>query len=116
MKDIEKVRQIFLADDVDDEVRAENEEKIREWEEGLLKNEALLSWRDHDITKLIAAQAKISFKDLAIQLANNRTLTEDQRKSLWAQQDAMKWLLTLTEMDPASELKRIHEEIRAALG
>lgn len=55
--DLEKVREIFLSE-VDEETRADKETKIEEWERDLRESEAMAEWREHDITKKIAAQAK----------------------------------------------------------
>lgn len=113
-QDLDQVRKIFL-DEVDEDVRADNEEKIKEWEQGLIHNEALLSWKEHDLTKAIAHKAKDTFKELGLLLASNRALTDEQRRSLWGKQDAMQWFLSLTEQDPKGEIERIETEIKTAL-
>lgn len=112
--DLDQVRQIFVSE-VDDELRAENEAQIKDWEEGLIHSQAMQGWQSHDITKEIAKGARDSYKSIALMLANNRELTEQQRYSLWGRQDAMKWLLTLIEEDAKGELERINQEIKAAL-
>ena len=113
-KDLEKVREIFLTE-VDEETRLDNEQKIIEWETGLRENEAIADWRDHDITKKIALQAKESYKDFAMQLAINRALTPEQRQTLWGKQDACLFILSMTEVDARGALEQIRKEIKAAL-
>lgn len=114
MNDIEKLREIWLSD-VDEETRKENEEQIKEWERGLIRNEALLDWRSHDITREVAQQAKKTYKDLFFTLAERRDLSDEKRMSIWAKQDAIQWILSLTEQDPVKELERIKKEIRMAI-
>ena len=114
MKELEDIRKIFLAD-VDEETRLDNEKTIIEWETGLRENEAIAEWREHDITKKIVLQVKQSYKDHAMQLAINRTLTDEQRRSLWGKQDACLFILSLTEIDAKGAIERIHNEIKTAL-
>lgn len=113
-KDLDKLREIFLTE-VDDETRADNEQKIQEWENALIHNEALASWKDHDITKRIIQKARESYKQLAMQLWQQRSLSDAQRQGLHAEQDAMLWLIRLAEDDPKAEIERIHKEIAAAI-
>jgi hypothetical protein len=114
MKDLDKVREIFLTD-VDEETKAENLEQIREWEKALADNEAYQGWREHDITKNIAAEARKAYTDISITLATRRDLSEPERLSLYARQDAMRWLLSHSERDAAEANKRIQADIRLAL-
>ena len=114
-KDLDKLREIFLAGDVDEETRADNEERIREWETTLRENNAFLGWQSHDITRQISQQAKQSYKDISLQLATNRALTDQQRYSLWGKQDACLFILSLTEKDTKGPIDQIHREIKMAL-
>lgn len=113
-KDLEKVRQIFLSE-VDDETRADNEQKIIEWETDLRENEAIAQWRDHDITKQLAMKAKDAYKDISMQLATNRSLTEEQRFTFWGRQDACLFILSLTEIDAKGRIEQIQKEIKRSL-
>lgn len=106
--------QEFLTE-VDEETRLDNEQQIAEWERDLRDNEAMADWRDHDISKKIATQAKVTYKELSMQLATNRSLTDEQRRSFWGRQDACLFILSLTEMDAKGALERIHAAIRAAI-
>lgn len=112
--ELDKVREIFLTE-VDEETRAENEAQIKEWETRLQESEALIDWRDHDITRQIARQARESYRDLALQLSNNRKLTDVERQSLWAKQDAALWILSLTEKDGKGMLEQVKTQIKTAL-
>ena len=114
MNELEEVRKIFLTD-VDEETRLDNEKTIIEWETGLRENEAIAEWREHDITKKIALQAKQSYKDHAMQLALDRRISQETREALWAKQDACLFILSLTEIDAKGAIERIHNEIKTAL-
>ena len=115
MKELENVKKIFLSDELDEDTRIDNEEKIKEWEESLIQNEAFASWQEHDISKQIVAQAKTSYKEFALLLANNRNLTEVQRISLWAKQDACLFLIQITEVDAKGAIDRVNREIKQAI-
>jgi hypothetical protein len=114
MKELDKVREIFLSE-VDEETRLDNEQKIAEWETGLRENEAIADWREHDITKQIARQAKDSYKELSLQLALNRSLSPEQRHSMWGRQDACLFILSMTEVDARGRLEQIQKEIKQAI-
>lgn len=114
-KEIETLRARFLASDVDEEDRIENEKTLKEWEDGLVQNTVYLEWQNHDITKEIAAKMKDEYRDFALQLASNRMLTDEQRRSIWAKQDACVFILSLTEKNAKGELERIEKAIRQAV-
>lgn len=115
MKELEIIRAQFLSDDIDSEDRAENEQILREWEQGLTHNEAYMSWQAHDITREIAQKLKKEYKEFAMTLANRRDLTETQRMSLWAKQDACLFILSLTEKDAKGQFEQIQNEIKRAI-
>lgn len=116
MSDLDKLRDIYIADEgLTEEERADNAAKITEWERGLRESEALLSWKEHDFTREITARAKEHYRALGIRLATVRTLTEQERLSMWAKQDAMAWLLSLSQDDPKKEIELITNEIKLAL-
>lgn len=114
MKEIDKLKDIFLSDD-DPETVEDNRRKIAEWEQGLIENQAYTDWQDHDITKRVSAQARQTYIDCAVQLSANRSLDTVQREKLWARQDAMLFLLSLFEKDAKGELEQINSEIKRAL-
>jgi hypothetical protein len=114
MSDIDLLRARFLTD-VDEETKAENLEQIREWERGLRENLAYQQWRDHDITRQVTAEARKTHTELALLLATKRDLTPEERQSVYARQDAMRWLMSLTEKDGAAAAKAIEADIRRAL-
>lgn len=115
LNDLDKLRAIFLADELDDETRRENETQIAEWEAAMLENEGLHSWQEHDVTKELIAQAKRSYVQMAATLANDRNLDDTRRKSLWAKQDACMYFVALGSRDAKGELQRIRQEVRTAL-
>lgn len=113
MSQLDELRKIFVAK-VDDELRAENEEQIREWEQSLFHNEALLSWKEHAITQEFIRQARESYVQLSMQIMDKRH-SDAIRQEMWAKQEAMLWLIRLASDDPKSELERIQNDIRIAL-
>lgn len=112
--DIERAREIFLTD-VDADTYTENLERITEWERMIRTNEAYLMWRDHPVTKDIAQKARDTYKDIAITLAENRALTEEQRKTLYAKQDACMFMLSLTDRDARGTLENVLRDVRHAI-
>ena len=115
MKEIDQLKSQFLSDDIDEEERLENERKIREWETTLFENIARSDWQNHDVTRLILQQAKTAYKEFGVLLSENRFLTEQQRLSYWAKQDACVFLIALIEKDSDAELERVRLEIKRAL-
>lgn len=115
MKELDEARKIFLLDEVDEEIRADNEKKILEWEKDLYENETLGDWINHDITRKIIQEAKNSYKEISLTLALNRSLTDEQRKTFWGKQDAMIWLISLGAKDTQKEIENIKNEIKTAL-
>lgn len=115
MKEIDALKEVFLSDEIDEDTRADNEQRIAEWERGLLTHKAFASWQQHDISQQIAAQAREAYKDFGLQLANNRELSDRQRMALWAKQDAALFLLSLIATDASGIVESIEKDIRTAL-
>lgn len=113
--DLEKLRKIYLADDLDDDERAENEQRISEWAKSLRENSDLAVWQAHDITRRIVKQTREAYKELAMQLATNRTLTEEQRSAIWAKQDAMDWILSLLDTNAQEVVNSLRKEVKQAI-
>lgn len=114
MKQLDEIRAKFLSPDIDPEDREDNERLLKEWEAGLIQNEAYISWQEHDITREIAQKMKEEFKEFAQILSENRTLTQEQRVSLWAKQDACRFILSLTEKDARGQIEQIQSEVKRA--
>jgi hypothetical protein len=115
MKELEIIKAQFLSNDIDSEDREDNEKLLQEWEQGLIHNELYLSWQNHDITRDIAKKMKESYREFAMQLAENRNLTEKERMSLWAKQDACTFILSITEKDAKGAMQQIQSEIKRAI-
>lgn len=113
--DLDQVRQIFLAPDVDPEDQAKNVEIIRAWESDLRHHKAFAEWQELDITKSILAKAKQQFKDISLHLSNNRTMTDQERATLWGKQDACMLIISLMEQDARAAIAQIENEIRQSL-
>ena len=115
MKNIQKLKEIFLSKDIDEEDYKTNLADIRSWESDLIKNKNMLGWQKHDITKEIMKKAKESYIELSTQLATNRGLREQDRIEFFAKQDAMLWILSLSGDDPKSTIEGINSNIKTAL-
>lgn len=113
--DLEKLKQIFLSKDIDDEDYEDNLRMISDWESSIRTNQDFLSWQASDITKSVVEQAKKTFKDNAMRLITDRNLDEVKRQSIWSIQDAMVWMLSLMEKDAKKSLEQIHRDIKQAL-
>ena len=112
--DLEKARQIFLTD-VDEETLADNAKRLSEWEQSLAQNGALLKWQQQDITQQILQEVRKSYQDASMQLALNRSLTEEQRNKLFATQDACLFMINIMAKDAKSSLEQLQKEIRYAV-
>lgn len=112
---LEEVRQIFLTD-VDEEIRQDNLERITEWEQSLRLNSAFSQWQESDISKMLIAEFKTTYKNASLRLAQTRGLTEAERASLWATKDACLMVLSLLAKDAKSEVESVQKEITYALG
>jgi hypothetical protein len=115
MQELEKIRAQFLSDDIEPEDREDNEKLLKEWEHGITQNSAYLDWQSHDISREISRKMRDSYKDFALILATNRLLTNEQRASLWAKQDACVFLLSVLEKDAQGILQQIQDEIKRAI-
>jgi len=58
MKDLQKLKEIFLSDDIDSEDYESNLADIRSWESQLIENKNMLGWQNHDITKEIMKKSQ----------------------------------------------------------
>lgn len=114
IKELEKVAEIFLTN-VDADDYEENRRQLIEWEQSIEGNRLLLSWQNHAITKEIMTKAKDSYLDFAVQLAEKRELTEDERKSLQHKQDACKFILSLGDKDALGEIQQILTSVKTAI-
>lgn len=111
IRELEQAREIFLTGH-DEETLAQNREDIAAWEDQIARNEALADWQDHDISRLLLAQFRDTYKDIALTLAEARDLTEQQRLTFYAQQDACLLMLSMFGGDARKELDEIRADIR----
>lgn len=112
---IEKLREIYITEDVDEETRADNLAYITDWQSQLIKLDEFSSWKAHPVTMNIIAQAKKSYVDHSLLLARSRELTDTARQSLWGKQDAMLWIISLVSKDASKEIAQINALITRAL-
>lgn len=116
MKELEKIKELFLTEDLDAEDYEDNRKRIEEWQEAIINNENIIAWQEHDITKAIAKRVKTAYREHALILINNRNLSEAQRNSIWAKQDACQFLLSLLEDNGSKEaIEQIKKEIERTL-
>lgn len=113
--DIEKIKDIFLAEDIDSEDYSQNLEDIKLWENDLFENENLLSWQEHDVTKSLVKKARESYQDLSMKLILKRDLLKNERRIVYAKQDAMLWLIGLATGEPAIAIQQINDDIKKVL-
>lgn len=113
-KKLEEARQLFLTD-VDEEIQRDNLSVLKEWEQSLRQNAAFANWQESDISKQLIKQFKVTYKNASLQLAESRSLTEDQRKTLWATKDACLIVLDFLAKDAKSEIESVYKEIEHAL-
>lgn len=114
MQEIEQLKEVFLTD-VDPEDYEDNKRQIEQWQQQLTESEEYASWVDHPVTRNIAIQCRVSYLEATKSLALNRNLTDNDRASLWAKQDAALWLLSITEKDTKSAIAQIRRDIDRAL-
>ena len=114
MRELDQLREVFLTD-VDEETEQENLERLSDWERSLRDNKAFSDWQSLEITASILEQTKETYRDIAIQLSENRKLSEAERQVLWARQDAAEWLVQLMGRDAKAELHQVESEIKRAL-
>lgn len=113
--DLQKLKDIYLAEDVDSEDYKDNLRDITEMEKSIIENENLLGWQEHDLTKKVVEMARRGYIDIATRLATTRDLTEGERLSLFAKQDAMKWLISIADGEPKLILEKIDSDVKKAL-
>lgn len=113
--ELQKLKEIYTSADLDSEDYEDNLKLITSWENSLRESDDFINWQKSDVTKSIARQAKDSYKDNAMRLIRDRELTDAQRQSIWAKQDAAMWILSVVERDVKGVLTQIRAEIRRAL-
>jgi hypothetical protein len=114
-KDLEKLREVFLASDIDDEDYQDNLDKISEWENALRSSENFIAWQKDDVTREILSRAKLSYRENGVKLASDRNLDQIKINAIWAKQDALLLMINLIEGNHESTIKQINNEIKQAL-
>lgn len=114
-QDLEKLKEIYLSSDVDEEDREDNLERIREWEKTIAESTSLSEWQNHDITKSIALKIKSVYIENALILGTNDLLDEDKRKEMWSIQKAIKFLLSYMDNDYKRVIDQVHGDIKKAI-
>lgn len=114
--DFEKLKQIFVDNpDLDSEDSRENIEEVTQMEREFEDSRLAKDWKEHELSKRLMVQAQESYIDLALRLANDRQLTEQERLSMYAKQDAMMWFMNLVERNPEKHMKEITDKVRRAI-
>jgi hypothetical protein len=114
---LEKIKKIFLADNLDPEDIEDNKRTLQQWEETLGENEPLASWKEHEYTEKIVQLFKDAYKQIGLKLAYDRELTQEERQSLWNKQDAIMLMLELmlTDVDARGIVQSVKREIQTAI-
>lgn len=115
MNELNDLKKIFLDETLDTETYQDNLKTISEWENTLMQSEMFLSWQEHDATKEIVRKAREVKQSNARRLSTDRTLTQEQRSSLFAKQDALDWILTIATGDTKEKILQTHNLIKKAL-
>lgn len=115
MDKIKKLREIFLAQDVDEEERQENLQDIIDFEKSLALNNARVEWLKQDISQELIKTLKVFVHKVTRTLGTNSDLSEEDRRLLFAKRMAGLWLLTVVQGNPEEEIKNIEHEIDKAL-
>jgi hypothetical protein len=114
-KELKKVKDIWLAPDLDEEDYQDNLQKITEWEEGLRTSEAFVVWQENDVSVQITKEARDLYINLSLDLINNRALTEEKRLAIHAKRDAAVWIISMINRNAAEVIDSIQNEIKTAL-
>lgn len=114
--DFDKLREVFLSKDIDDEDYDDNYKALNDLEREYRESVDLQEWLGHVLTKKLFDTAQEAYVSNAVRLAQDRELTEKERWSIYAKQDAMLWLLTVVEDNPTEKISLIEEQVKKALG
>lgn len=114
MTDLEKLKEIYLDPTLSEEEREDNAVYILKWEKALIESKNFDSWAKDPITSDIFSRARTSYVEFSRLLIENRELTEKERMSIYARQDAMLWILSL-KGGFEQTLNSINKEIQIAL-
>lgn len=115
IQELDQVREIFLAPDQDEELLAHNRQVLAEWERSLSETSAFAEWQSHEVAQGVLNQARNAYKDMAMLLITRRDMTEAERLSLFARQDACVFIIKLLGRDARGELDQLQAEIRKEL-
>lgn len=109
---LDEAKKVFLTDDLDGETYQHNLGVIREWERSMLNNEALVDWREHDVTKKLNEKAKAEYMQASLRLMRDRDLSEQTRMSLYAKQDACTLIFELSGGNAVATIEEVEKEIK----
>lgn len=114
-KDIEKLKEFFLASDVDSEDYQDNIEYLQSIENSIRENTDFNLWQDSDISKMVLGMVRTVYKDICITLYSEDEMPESKRIELIAKKKACIWMASLLSKDTKSELESIHGTIKSML-
>lgn len=114
MTDLEKLKEIYLDPTLSKEEIEDNARYIDKWEKVLIESKGFSSWLKDPITTDIFNNARTSYIELSRLLIEKRDLTERERLSIYARQDAMLWILSL-KGGAEQTITSIDKEIKIAL-
>lgn len=115
MDKLNKLKEIFVLNENDEETRQDNLKTITEFEVAIARNKALSEWRQSDISQKFIKMFKTFLHDITLVLGTNSEIDEKTRQQLFAKRQAVAWFLSIINENPESDLMRIESEISKAL-
>lgn len=115
MDKLNKLKEIFVLNENDEETRQDNLKTITEFEVAIARNKALSEWRQSDISQEFIKTFKTFAHKVTVLLGTNSEIDEKTRQQLFAKRQAVLWFLSIINENPESDLMRIESEISKAL-
>lgn len=115
MDKLQKLKEVFIDPTLPEEEQQDNLDFIKKLEDSIIQNKQIDTWLKDPITVDIMATARESYIELSLSLINKRDITEKERLSIYARQDAMLWILSLLPKDTQETLNSIDARIEQIL-
>ena len=114
-QDLQKLKELYLGADVDDETKEDNMKVIREWEKAMTEKQEILQWKGHEVTKFIVGLLKKEYVKNALELGTNDRLSESDRNKIWSKQNGILFMFSYMLKDAKSELVQLETNIKNAI-
>ena len=113
MSTLDKAKEVFLDNSLDEETYLENQEIIQGWATELSNHKALASWQGHEMTQVMLTRFNKEYVTISLKLANTNNLTEQARMDLFARKNALEFVFSLMSGNAKAQLDNLNKEIRA---